>query len=78
MLARAAAAVAAANKLIRALIIASHVVCCDETPVRSGPGPAWRKRQMLVACTSLHPPAVGAVARDLELYRCDRCDGRPA
>jgi transposase len=52
MLARAAAAVAAANKLIRALIIASHVVSCDETPVRSGPGPAWRKRQMLVACTS--------------------------
>ena len=53
MLARAAAAVAAANKLIRALIIASHVVCCDETPLRSGPGPAWRKRQLLVACTSL-------------------------
>ncbi len=53
MLARAAAAVAAANKLIRALIIASHVVSCDETPVRSGPGPAWRRRQMLVACTSL-------------------------
>jgi hypothetical protein len=53
MLARAAAAVAAANKLIRALIIASHVVSCDETPVRSGPGPAWRKRQILVACTSL-------------------------
>ncbi len=43
MLARAAAAVAAANKLIRALIIASPVVACDETPVRSGPGPAWRK-----------------------------------
>jgi transposase len=53
MLARAAAAVAAATKLIRALIIASHVVCCDETPVRSGPGPVWRKRQMLAACTSL-------------------------
>jgi hypothetical protein len=53
MLARAAAAVAAATTLIRALIIASHVVSCDETPVRAGPGPAWRKRQMLVACTSL-------------------------
>jgi transposase len=53
MLARAAAAVAAANKLIRALIIASRVVSCDETPVRSGPGPAWRKRQILVACTCL-------------------------
>jgi len=53
MLARAAAAVAAANKLIRALIIASHVVSCDETPVRSGPGPAWRKRSLLVAATAL-------------------------
>jgi transposase len=53
MLARAAAAVATANKLIRALIIASDAVSCDETPVRSGPGPAWRKRQILVACTSL-------------------------
>jgi hypothetical protein len=53
MLARAAAAVAVANKLIRALVIAAHVVCCDETPVRAGPGPAWRKRHLLVACTPL-------------------------
>ena len=53
MLARAAQAVAAANKLIRALIILSHVVCCDETPVRSGPGPSWRKRHVLVAATPL-------------------------
>jgi hypothetical protein len=41
MLARAAAAVADTNKLIRALIILAHVVCADETPVRPGPG---RKR----------------------------------
>jgi transposase len=53
MLARAAAAVAPANMLIRALVIASPVVCCDETPVRAGPGPGWRKRWLLVACTPL-------------------------
>jgi transposase len=33
MIARAAAAVAAANKLIRALIILAHVICADETPI---------------------------------------------
>ena len=38
MLARAAAAVAVVNRLIRSLIILSHAVCCDETPVRAGPG----------------------------------------
>lgn len=54
MLARAAAAVATANKLIRALVIASPAVCCDETPVRAGPGPGWRRRWLLVACTPLH------------------------
>jgi transposase len=53
MLARAAAAVADANKAIRALIILSHVVCADETPVRAGPGPKSRKRYLLVACTRL-------------------------
>jgi transposase len=53
MLARAAAAVKATNALTRALIIASPVVCCDESPLRSGPGPAWRKRHLLVACTPL-------------------------
>jgi transposase len=51
MLARAAAAVAVVNKLIRALIIMAHAVCCDETPVRAGPGPAWHKRHLLVAAT---------------------------
>jgi transposase len=53
MLARAAAAVAAPNAAIRALVIASPAVCCDETPVRAGPGPAWRKRYLLVAATPL-------------------------
>jgi transposase len=53
MLSRAAAAVADANKLIRALIILAHVVSADETPVRVGPGPKSRKRYLLVACTRL-------------------------
>jgi transposase len=53
MLARAAAGAAAANMLIRALLIAAPAVCCDETPVRAGPGPAWRKRWLLVAATPL-------------------------
>ena len=53
MIARAAAAVAEANKAIRALIILAHVVCADETPIRVGPGPKTRKRYLLVACTSL-------------------------
>ena len=53
MLARAAAAVAHVNRLIRCLIIAGPAVCCDETPIRAGPGPAWRKRHLLVACSPL-------------------------
>jgi transposase len=53
LLARAAAAVAAANKTIRALIILARVVCGDETPIRSGPGPKTKKRYLQVACTSL-------------------------
>ncbi len=53
MIARAAATVAGANKLIRCLIILAHVVCADETPIRVGPGPKTRKRYLLVACTSL-------------------------
>jgi transposase len=36
MIARAAAAVAQANKLIRALIILAQVICADETPIRLG------------------------------------------
>jgi hypothetical protein len=53
LLARAAAAVRPVNMLIRALVIAAPAVCCDETPVRAGPGPAWRKRWLLVAATPL-------------------------
>jgi transposase len=53
MIKRAAAAVADANKAIRALIILAHVVCADETPIRVGPGPKSRKRYLMVACTSL-------------------------
>jgi len=53
MIARAAAAVAGVNKLIRALIILAHVICADETPIRVGPGPKTRKRYLLVACTRL-------------------------
>jgi transposase len=53
MLARAAAAVTTVNMLIRALVIAAPAVSCDETPIRAGPGPAWRKRHLLVAATPL-------------------------
>jgi transposase len=53
MIAPAAAAVAEANKAIRALIILAHVISADETPIRVGPGPKTRKRYLLVACTSL-------------------------
>ena len=51
LLARAAAAIKPVNTLIRCLVIAAPAVCCDETPVRAGPGPAWRKRWLLVAAT---------------------------
>ncbi len=53
LLARAAKAVAAANKTIRALIIAARVICGDETPIRSGPGPKSAKKYLQVACTNL-------------------------
>ena len=53
LLGRAARAVAAANKAIRALIILARVICGDETPVRAGPGPKSRKKYLQVACTSL-------------------------
>ena len=51
LLGRAARAVAAANKAIRALIILARVVCGDETPIRSGPGPKAKKKYLHVACT---------------------------
>ena len=53
LLERAARAVAAANKAIRALIILARVVCGDETPLRAGAGPKTRKKYLQVACTSL-------------------------
>jgi len=53
LLERAARAVAAANRAIRALILLARVVCGDETPVRVGPGPKSRKRYLHVACTNL-------------------------
>jgi transposase len=53
LLERAARAVAAANKAIRALIILARVVCGDETPLRVGPGPKTRKKYLQVACTDL-------------------------
>jgi transposase len=54
LLTRAARAVAAANKAIRALIILARVICGDETPLRAGPGPKSAKKMYLqVACTSL-------------------------
>jgi uncharacterized coiled-coil protein SlyX/transposase len=53
LLARAARAVAAANKTIRALILLARVVCGDETPIRVGPGPKSKKKYLHVACTSL-------------------------
>ena len=53
LLDRAARAVAAANKTIRALIILAGVICGDETPLRVGPGPKTRKKYLQVACTTL-------------------------
>ena len=53
LLGRAAAAVAAANKTIRALILLARVICGDETPLRAGPGPKQRKKYLQVACTNL-------------------------
>ena len=53
LLGRAARAVAAANTAIRALIILARVVCGDETPIRSGPGPKAKKKYLHVACTNL-------------------------
>jgi transposase len=54
LLARAARAVAAANRAIRALIILARVICGDETPLRAGPGPKSAKKKYLqVACTNL-------------------------
>jgi transposase len=53
LLARAARVLAAANKVIRELLVMARVVCGDETVLRAGPGPRWRKKYLHVACTSL-------------------------
>jgi hypothetical protein len=63
MIARAAAAVAGANRAIRCLIILAHVVSADEIPVPAGPGPKTRKRCLLVAartCSPVTSSATGA------------------
>jgi transposase len=53
LLGRAARVIAGAGKVIRALVIAARVVCGDETPLRTGAGPRWRKKYLHVACTPL-------------------------
>jgi transposase len=53
LLGRAATAVAAASKAIRCLILLARVICGDETPIRSGPGPKAKKKYLHVACTNL-------------------------
>jgi transposase len=53
LLARTARLAGAANKVIWSLLLAARVVCGDETPLRAGPGPRWRKKYLHVACTSL-------------------------
>ena len=39
--------------MIRGLILAAAVLCGDETPIRSGPGPKAKKKYLHVACTTL-------------------------
>jgi hypothetical protein len=53
LLGRAAQATAAANNIIRGLILAASVICGDETPLRAGPGPKSKKMYLQVACTNL-------------------------
>ena len=52
LIARAGAAVAETNRIIRTLITLAYVVSCDETPLRVGRRKV--KRHLLVACTSLY------------------------
>ena len=62
LLDRAAKAVAAANKTIRALILLARVICGDETPVRAGPGrrPARSTcRSRAPACSPITSSATG-------------------
>lgn len=52
LIARAAAAVAETNQVIRTLLTLAHVVSCDETPLRVGRRKT--KKYLLVACTDLY------------------------
>jgi hypothetical protein len=52
LLTRTADVLTDVDKLIRALITLAYAVCCDETPIRVGPGKA--KKYLLVACTELY------------------------
>ncbi|MBS2967072.1 IS66 family transposase [Actinocrinis puniceicyclus] len=59
MLAKAAAALRVVDRAIRTLITLAFAVCCDETPVKTGPAtPAPGKKEakgyLLVACTELY------------------------
>ena len=66
LLDRAAKAVAAANKTIRALIILARVICGDETPVRVGPGPRPARstcRSRAPACSPITSSVAGTWPR---------------
>lgn len=52
LLTRTADGLVQVDKLIRTLLTAAYVVCCDETPIRVGPRKA--KRYLLVACNQLY------------------------
>jgi hypothetical protein len=67
MIAHAAAAVAEANKAIRALIILAHVVCADETPIRAGPGPKQEPFRELLECLRDRQDDVLRFADDLRI-----------
>ena len=59
LLARAAALLSGADKVIRTLIALAVAVCCDETPLKVGPatpaeGKSEAKGYLLVACTELY------------------------
>ncbi|WP_433654008.1 IS66 family transposase [Nocardia sp. CA-128927] len=73
MLARTAATLGAVQARIRALIVVSHVVCCDETPIRVGPaapkaGKKKADKYLLVAATDLYTHYLLG-GRDLETFK---------
>ena len=82
LLGRAAKAVAAANKTIRALIILARVICGDETPHPGRPRPEVREEE--VPAGRLHQPAHlllprrpgPALLQELHLQRPARQRGR--